>query len=60
MYIPFNFPTLPTATGEEYVEFSRFWHESLPENAMAFPAIFGIVKQRSHSRFPRLAEDYWW
>lgn len=46
--------------GEEYVEFSRFWHESLPENMMAFPAIFGTIKDRSNSRFPRLVEDYYW
>ncbi|CAN0018986.1 unnamed protein product [Scytosiphon promiscuus] len=40
--------------GDEYVEFSRFWHESDPANTMAFPGIFGTVKQRSNSRFPPL------
>lgn len=46
--------------GAEYVEFSRFWHESLPDNAMAFPGIFGTIKDRSNARFPRLVEDHYW
>ena len=44
--------------GEEYVRFSRFWCESLPENTMAFPGVFKTIKQRSNARFPPLEEDF--
>ncbi|CAM9789829.1 unnamed protein product [Ascophyllum nodosum] len=43
--------------GEEYMEFSRFWHASLPESTMAFPGIFGTIKQRSVSRFPPIIDE---
>lgn len=52
-----NPSTLALSTGEEYVQFSRFWHESLPESTMAFPGIFGTIKQRSNSKFPPLVEE---
>ncbi|CAN0184842.1 unnamed protein product [Ectocarpus sp. 6 AP-2014] len=42
--------------GDEYVEFSRFWHESEPDSTMAFPGIFGTIKQRSNARFPPLVD----
>ncbi|CAM9374234.1 unnamed protein product [Laminaria digitata] len=44
--------------GEEYVRFSRFWCESLPENTMAFPGVFKTIKQRSNARFPPLEEEF--
>ncbi|CAM9324568.1 unnamed protein product [Hapterophycus canaliculatus] len=44
--------------GDEYVEFSRFWHESDPASTMAFPGIFGTIKQRSNSRFPPLLGSF--
>lgn len=43
--------------GEEYMELSRFWHASLPESTMAFPGIFGNIKQRSASRLPSIIHD---
>eukprot|EP00904_Undaria_pinnatifida_P003332 jgi/Undpi1/129/HiC_scaffold_1.g00129.m1 len=43
--------------GEEYVRFSRFWCESMPENTMAFPGVFKTIKQRSNARFPPLVQE---
>lgn len=48
---------LSNAPGDEYVEFSRFWHESDPDGTMAFPGIFGTIKQRSNARFPPLVDE---
>lgn len=50
-------PLLFHLLGDEYVEFSRFWHASNPESTMAFPGILKTIKQRSMSRFPRLVEE---
>ncbi|CAM9636570.1 unnamed protein product [Pylaiella littoralis] len=54
MLVTAGFAAFNHIYGDEYVEFSRFWHASNPESTMAFPGILKTIKQRSYSRFPRL------